>query len=785
MEKYSVKKPFTVFVAVIIVVVLGIVSIRDMPTDLLPEMSLPYMIVITPYPGASPEKVEAEVTEMMENALGTVSHVKNINSSSSENYSMTQLEFEDGTDMDSAMVKVSGQIQQISPTLPAGCGTPSIMEISMNMVATMYLAVSRDGYDIFELSDFVENRVKPYLARQDGVASISSIGLVERSIQVDLNAAKIQDLNDRILAKTNKALDDAKKKLDDAKALVSQGQTELEKQEAGFGEMLASGLFGQLGGSADQLRDALKGGIKGLIGRLEGLEAQAGSLGDSEITGNITGNVSGALGDIGDAYAEGSHDVSVIGGAIGDARSEISGIAEGISDAIAGTQPGTGAEGQDGGSSAGNGSAGADGVAGNNGSDGSGSAASNNSGAAGNNGSGSAASNNGSAAGDSENIVNADAVESSVNSADNADNNNRMGGINSSDAANSTDAANDSADAANSTSIATNSTAAVDNGVRANGVSGVGYVNDVERTGSADAAEEAAGGETSSAGAETAASEEGGQQDSSFSERQSQVYEALQRTRDRVAAARRLREYVATGDIQNRITNIIHTLREASEVLDGGTFSSLASAISKVVAAGAEVRAIIDGLSQMDLAGELTAPLDNVRAALGTVSGYADQLPALLTMAEGAFSQLTQGQLDAALGFSQAGRQLSDAQTQLETATTQYENARSAALKNANLDALVSASTLSGLIYAQNFSMPAGYIDDGNDNSWLLKIGDEYENYADISESLLADIDDIGTIRLSDVANITVIDNADMSYTRVNGESAIVFSIFNLRSCKK
>ncbi len=785
MEKYSVKKPFTVFVAVIIVVVLGIVSIRDMPTDLLPEMSLPYMIVITPYPGASPEKVEAEVTEMMENALGTVSHVKNINSSSSENYSMTQLEFEDGTDMDSAMVKVSGQIQQISPTLPAGCGTPSIMEISMNMVATMYLAVSRDGYDIFELSDFVENRVKPYLARQDGVASISSIGLVERSIQVDLNAAKIQDLNDRILAKTNKALDDAKKKLDDAKALVSQGQTELEKQEAGFGEMLASGLFGQLGGSADQLRDALKGGINGLIGRLEGLEAQAGSLGDSEITGNITGNVSGALGDIEDAYAEGSHDVSVIGGAIGDARSEISGIAEGISDAIAGTQPGNGAEGQDGGSSAGNGSAGADGAAGNNGSDGSGSAESNNSGAAGNNGSGSAASNNGSAAsnngsaaGDSENIVNADAVESSVNSADNADNNNRMGGINSSDDANSTDAANDSADAANSTSIATNSTAAVDNGVWANGVSGVGYVNDVERTGSADAAEEAAGGETSSAGAETAASEEGGQQDSSFSERQSQVYEALQRTRDRVAAARRLREYVATGDIQNRITNIIHTLREASEVLDGGTFSSLASAISKVVAAGAEVRAIIDGLSQMDLAGELTAPLDNVRAALGTVSGYADQLPALLTMAEGAFSQLTQGQLDAALGFSQAGRQLSDAQTQLETATTQYENARSAALKNANLDALVSASTLSGLIYAQNFSMPAGYIDDGNDNSWLLKIGDEYENYADISESLLADIDDIGTIRLSDVANITVIDNADMSYTRVNGESAIVFSIF-------
>jgi multidrug efflux pump subunit AcrB len=281
------------------------------------------------------------------------------------------------------------------------------------------------------------------------------------------------------------------------------------------------------------------------------------------------------------------------------------------------------------------------------------------------------------------------------------------------------------------------------------------------------------------AGQDTEAEPGSGEQTgSSLADARQRVSEALQRSRERIAAARRLREYIATGDIQNRIANIIRTLREAAEVLDGGTFSSLAAAISKVVAAGAEVRSLIDGLSEMDLSGELAAPLDNVRTALGTVSGYADRLPDLLTMVEGAFSQLTQGQLDAALGFSTAGRQLSDAQTQLATATTQYETARTAALKNANLDALVSASTLSGLIYAQNFSMPAGYIDDAEDNSWLLKIGDEYQNYADISDSLLADIDDIGTIRLSDVANITVIDNADKSYTRLNGEPAIVFSVF-------
>ena len=104
MEKYSVKKPFTVLVAVIAVIVLGFVSMTRITTDLLPQISLPYLLVITPYPGASPEKVETEVSKPMENALGTISNVENVNSVSSENFSMVQLEFTDGTNMDSAMV---------------------------------------------------------------------------------------------------------------------------------------------------------------------------------------------------------------------------------------------------------------------------------------------------------------------------------------------------------------------------------------------------------------------------------------------------------------------------------------------------------------------------------------------------------------------------------------------------------------------------------------------------------------------------------------------------------
>ena len=78
MEKFSVRRPFTILVAVVAVIILGFVSVSNMTTDLLPSMNLPYMIVITPYPGASPERVEQAVSEPMERALGTISHVKNV-----------------------------------------------------------------------------------------------------------------------------------------------------------------------------------------------------------------------------------------------------------------------------------------------------------------------------------------------------------------------------------------------------------------------------------------------------------------------------------------------------------------------------------------------------------------------------------------------------------------------------------------------------------------------------------------------------------------------------------
>ena len=103
MEKFSVKKPFTVLVAVIMVLMLGFVSITKMKTNLLPDVSTPYLMVVTVYPGASPERVETEVSDVLQNAL-TVPGVSKITATSAENYSLLLMQFVDDTDMNSALV---------------------------------------------------------------------------------------------------------------------------------------------------------------------------------------------------------------------------------------------------------------------------------------------------------------------------------------------------------------------------------------------------------------------------------------------------------------------------------------------------------------------------------------------------------------------------------------------------------------------------------------------------------------------------------------------------------
>ena len=247
MEKFSVKKPFTILVAVIMVLLLGFVSITNMQTNLLPDFSTPYLMVVTVYPGASPERVESEVSDVMENALGTVSGVESITATSAENYSLLLMKFAEGTDMNSAMVKTSNKVDQTATGLPSTCLTPSIIEYSLNMNAFMTVAVSREGSDVYDLSDFVDNTLVPYVGRTGGVSSVSANGLIEKMVQVQLNQDKIDEVNARLLELIDTQLADARAQLDDAEAQIAAGRAEYEKQLKNFGDTVSDTVMAQMG----------------------------------------------------------------------------------------------------------------------------------------------------------------------------------------------------------------------------------------------------------------------------------------------------------------------------------------------------------------------------------------------------------------------------------------------------------------------------------------------------------------------------------------------------------
>ena len=256
MSKYCVKKPFTVVVAVIMVIVLGVISFTSMTTDLLPAMELPYVMVVTSYPGASPERVEAAVTAPLEAGLGTVSGVKNVTSTSSENVSMVALEFEQDTNMDSAMVALSTALDQIKGALPDTAQNPMLMQLSPDMLPVMIASVDMEDMDIYELTDFVDSDVIPGFERLDGVASVSGTGMVEKTLQVTLNQDKIDEVNTQVLASVDDKLADAKQELDDARQKVEDGRAELENGKTALEDKQAE-TASQLAESSAQLDSAI------------------------------------------------------------------------------------------------------------------------------------------------------------------------------------------------------------------------------------------------------------------------------------------------------------------------------------------------------------------------------------------------------------------------------------------------------------------------------------------------------------------------------------------------
>ncbi len=227
--KFSVKKPFTVLVVVLLVLVLGYVSVSKMTPDLLPDMSFPYIVLFTTCPGSSPEEIEAKVTKPMEQAMSALDHIKSVTSKSSENVSVVYLTFEDGTDVDMASIDVQKAIGMLTVSWDETVGTPVMMELSSDLIPVTVAAVYAKDKDPLELSAFVSDTLLPRLEGVSGVASVTTSGLIERQVEITIDDDKIDALNEKVYSAIDEEFEEATKELDEARQKVKDGEQEIEE----------------------------------------------------------------------------------------------------------------------------------------------------------------------------------------------------------------------------------------------------------------------------------------------------------------------------------------------------------------------------------------------------------------------------------------------------------------------------------------------------------------------------------------------------------------------------
>ena len=228
--RFSVKKPYTVLVMVVAILVLGYVSFTRMTPELFPNINLPYVAVMTPWPGAAPEEVEQNVTIPMEEQLATLDDLKTMQSQSMENYSLILLEFESDANLDIVSVDIRDKVDLADNGFDDTVGDPIIYKMNPNMIPTTVAAVNREGMSSEELSTFVESDLMRRLDAINGIASVSTAGLVESTVHIALDPGKIKKLNDDLTKKINAATDEAKSGIESG---ISAAESGLSQVDAG------------------------------------------------------------------------------------------------------------------------------------------------------------------------------------------------------------------------------------------------------------------------------------------------------------------------------------------------------------------------------------------------------------------------------------------------------------------------------------------------------------------------------------------------------------------------
>ena len=257
LSKFSVRKPFTVLVAVVICLVLGFLSFQNMSTDFLPNMEFPYALVMTTYPGASPEEVEKAVSEPVEQAMERINNVKELQSISIQNMSMVVMSFNDGTDMGSTVVDMRESLDMVTSQFDDSIGNPTIMKMNPDMMPIMVAALDYDKLDSAEVTKKAEKEIIPELESVEGVASVNESGSIEKKIQVIIQQDKIDKMNELVQKAIEGKLSDAQDKIDEGKKKLENGKNKLKNGKETAADKMAKGET-KLSQASDKIKDGLK-----------------------------------------------------------------------------------------------------------------------------------------------------------------------------------------------------------------------------------------------------------------------------------------------------------------------------------------------------------------------------------------------------------------------------------------------------------------------------------------------------------------------------------------------
>lgn len=638
--KYSVKRPYTVLVAVVLVIVLGVVSLTRMTTDLLPAMNLPYVIVVTTDVGASPEEVEKDVTSPIEAAMATTSNINNVSSMSYDNYSMVVLEYEQSTNMDSAMIEIQQQLDQLTGQFPDSVGTPIIMQIDPDMMPVMIASADVDGMDQAEVSDYVDNELLPLLESIEGVASVTATGVLDTDLQVTMDQEKIDALNEQILSKIDAQFTDAQAELDKASSKINSGKKKLSDGEKEMGSQLGAGeneiinnkiqLFNTEADLTTQLSDLQKsqssmdGAIKSLQSAYDGAtQLQSAIDGLQKAKDGVSQAKSGAK----QLYAM---------------KPQLQQLAASVP-AWGGTLPT-----------------------------------------------------------DYNTFITT--LESTVNY--------------------------------------------------------MKTLTDPVKQAQAAQMEQMLTGLKSSMTPEIYKALV-----ASASETDFVAY--MESTAIAQINAQAGTSYTSESDIASQIVTLQSKLDDINVMLMSQA-SSFADA-GVTLTSYKDIPAAISKLSESKT---------QIAAGIATIESAQTQVADGKTSLDDALVTLNESQISGIMEMSKGYADLAVAANKIEEGQSQLDDAKEQAKDSADLNTILTMDTLKNLLTAQNFSMPAGYVTEGNEQ-YLVRVGDEVTSKADLENLVLMDLgmDGIEPVRLSDVADIEYIDNSGDSYSKVNGNPAVMLSI--------